>query len=76
MTARALASVANLLPSAGRHLRAGGRCLFLKGSRLDEELTEAKDSWNISATIHPSLADPAGVILKIEAFSPGAARTK
>jgi 16S rRNA (guanine527-N7)-methyltransferase len=64
-----------LLPLAARHLRPGGRCLFLKGSRVAEELTAAQDSWSISPAQYPSLADPSGVLLDIDALSPGAARS-
>jgi 16S rRNA (guanine527-N7)-methyltransferase len=75
VTARALASLTELLPWAARHLAPGGTCLFLKGARIAEELTAAQDCWNMETEYSPSLADPSGAILKILLPAPGAART-
>src|SRR5690606_26051983 len=48
VVARALAPLAVLLGYAQRHLRPGGRCLFLKGERVRDELTEVAKSWKIA----------------------------
>jgi 16S rRNA (guanine527-N7)-methyltransferase len=45
ISARALASLADLCGFAERHLVAGGVCLFPKGERATEEVTEARKSW-------------------------------
>lgn len=66
VTARAVAPLDRLLVCAHRILRNDGRCLFLKGNQVREELTAATKSWNMRFEIVPSLTDPSGVILKLE----------
>jgi 16S rRNA (guanine527-N7)-methyltransferase len=65
VTARALASLGQLLDWAAPFLAAGSTCLFLKGARAEEELTEAARSWTMETERHRSLTDPSGVILKL-----------
>jgi 16S rRNA (guanine527-N7)-methyltransferase len=65
VTARALASVAKLLEWAEPFLGPGTACLFLKGQRCDEELTEAAKQWHITIERIPSLSDPSGLILHL-----------
>jgi len=68
VTARALASLSQLLDFA-RPLRTDdGICLFLKGTTLQTELTEAKKIWHIDSTQHRSLSDPSSWILRVGAF--------
>ena len=55
VTARALTSVAGLLGYTWPYLQPGGRCLFLKGRGVDDELTK-----------YPSRTAPDGVILQLE----------
>jgi 16S rRNA (guanine527-N7)-methyltransferase len=66
VTARALAPLAQLLDHASRFLKASGKCVFLKGARQADELTEARKSWHMRVTERPSLSDPSGVILEVE----------
>ncbi|TVR96301.1 MAG: 16S rRNA (guanine(527)-N(7))-methyltransferase RsmG [Rhodospirillales bacterium] len=68
VTARACAPLARLLDYAAPLLRPAGCCLFLKGRTLATELTEAAESWIIRTDQRPSLTDPAGAILKVEAL--------
>ena len=65
VTARALASVAKLLEWAEPFLEPDTQCLFLKGQRCDEELTEAAKQWHITIERIPSLSDPSGLILHL-----------
>jgi len=65
-TARACAPLDRLLGHAARHLRPGGRGLFLKGRRVDEELTAARKKWKMRVQRVPSRAEPGGVVLIIE----------
>ncbi|MEX2642183.1 MAG: 16S rRNA (guanine(527)-N(7))-methyltransferase RsmG [Acetobacterales bacterium] len=65
VTARALAPVARLLDYACAFLAAETQCLFLKGARVEDELTEARKSWRMGVDRYPSISDPAGVILRI-----------
>lgn len=69
VSARALAPVATLLSYAGRILRPGGVCLFLKGRSCDKELEAAAEMWSFEVTKTPSLTDPDGAILRIKDIS-------
>ena len=66
VTARACAPLDALLGHAVPFLGENGRCLFLKGAQVEEELTAAEANWNMQVTRRPSLTDPAGVILVID----------
>jgi 16S rRNA (guanine527-N7)-methyltransferase len=66
VTARALAPLDRLLELATPWLSSGARGVFLKGQDVDNELTQAAKSWNISAETFPSRTDPRGRILIIE----------
>ena len=66
VTARALAPLAQLLDHAVRFLKPAGKCVFLKGARQADELTEARKSWHMRVAERPSLSDPSGVILEVE----------
>jgi 16S rRNA (guanine527-N7)-methyltransferase len=69
VTARALAPLPELL-EISQHFR-GPRtvCLFLKGRSVEEELTAAAKQWKIRAHRSPSLSDPSGCILRLEAIT-------
>ena len=66
VTARALTSVAGLLGYTWPYLRPGGRCLFLKGRGVDDELKAAESLWEMRVTKYPSRTAPGGVILQLE----------
>ncbi|MCR9219454.1 MAG: 16S rRNA (guanine(527)-N(7))-methyltransferase RsmG [Alphaproteobacteria bacterium] len=70
VTARALAPVDLLLNHVQRLCGAGTPCVFLKGRRLKDELTEAKSAWYIEYRIAPSCTDSEGAILLIDDFAP------
>lgn len=65
VTARALASLPQLLALVEPWLAAGARALFHKGEEYREEVKLAHDSWNLDLLEHPSVVDPRGVILEI-----------
>jgi 16S rRNA (guanine527-N7)-methyltransferase len=65
VTARACAPLVQLLAYAEPFLEADSICLFLKGGRVDEELTEAEKTWRMTVERFPSLSDPTGTILRI-----------
>ena len=69
VTARALAPVGTLLDYARRLTGGTPLCLFLKGKRLESELTDAKSAWYLKYHLVPSVADPSGTILTIEDFA-------
>ena len=65
LTARALASVSDLLGHSSQILSSDGVCLFLKGEACGIELEQARDSWNFDAELTPSVTHPSGVIAKL-----------
>lgn len=66
ITSRALASLDKLLDFAEPLLASEGVCLFLKGQKAREELTDSEKKWKISADLRESVTDPEGVILRID----------
>lgn len=69
VTSRALAPVEKLLRYSETLLKPTGFCLFLKGNRLDTELTNANKSWHIESRTYPSATDPQGSLLRVDRFS-------
>ncbi len=65
VTARALATLDQLLLWAQPYLTPQTTCLFLKGAKAEDELTLAERSWNMAVERHGSLTDASGVILKL-----------
>jgi 16S rRNA (guanine527-N7)-methyltransferase len=80
VTARALAPLSELLRISEQFRGARTICLFPKGRMVEEELTEATKAWHMQVHRQPSLADPLGSILRLEAIArdpnaPGSPRT-
>ena len=65
ITARALAPLPLLLEWAAPLLRPDGTCLFLKGRRAEDELTDAAATWHMTVVRTPSRTNPDGVILAL-----------
>jgi 16S rRNA (guanine527-N7)-methyltransferase len=70
ITARALAPLEKLLEYAHPLVKADGLCLFLKGERVEDELTVARQRWRFDLDRHPSKRDPSGVVLAIKGLRP------
>jgi 16S rRNA (guanine527-N7)-methyltransferase len=69
VTARALAALPVLLGYAQPLLTPTGRCVFLKGERVDEEIEAAhKAGWSFDLVRHPSRTDAEASILEITAL--------
>lgn len=66
ISARALAPLSQLLSISERHLGENSTCLFLKGKKLDVELTEAQKYWKFRYQKTTSLTDSGGTVLRIE----------
>jgi 16S rRNA (guanine527-N7)-methyltransferase len=66
VTARACAPLDRLLDLAAPFLIPSTVCLFPKGERFAEELTEARKGWTITASVEQSLSDRRGVILRLQ----------
>jgi 16S rRNA (guanine527-N7)-methyltransferase len=70
VTSRALASLGKLLEFASIHRLSTGKCLFPKGKRWAEELTDAQKDWKMQALHHPSRTEPAGRVLELLNIEP------
>jgi 16S rRNA (guanine527-N7)-methyltransferase len=68
VSARALASLPQLLEWTAPLLRKGTIGLFPKGRGLQSELTEARKTWTFGADILPSMTDSEAGILRITSF--------
>ena len=66
VTARALASLNELLVLAEPWLKKGAQALFPKGQDVGGELTEAAKYWNIEPALVPSKTDPHARIVSID----------
>jgi 16S rRNA (guanine527-N7)-methyltransferase len=66
ITARALAPLDRLLGLVEPFLAPGSECLFLKGERVEDELTLARRHWTMTASLHRSRSDPRGVVLRLQ----------
>ncbi len=74
ITARACAPLSRLLGYAERFRGADTVCLFHKGARVDEELTEAAKTWMMDLRRYPSQTDPQGTLLSVRDFARAARR--
>lgn len=66
VSARALASLTELLAHAKPHLTTAGRAIFPKGRGHQEELQQAQKTWAFDCTTVPSLTDSEAAILVLE----------
>jgi 16S rRNA (guanine527-N7)-methyltransferase len=66
VTARACAPLDRLLDLAEPFLAPHTHCLFLKGERYQEELTQARKGWTMTVSVEQSLSDRRGVILRLQ----------
>lgn len=69
VTARALASLTELLTLAEPFMKNGAQALFHKGQDVEQELTQAEKYWRIQYNKHPSLTDSQGIILAVQEAS-------
>ncbi|MEL6289760.1 MAG: hypothetical protein AAFQ35_13395, partial [Pseudomonadota bacterium] len=68
VSARALAPLGQLIIWSAPALRAGGRAVFPKGRRVDEEIAALGNEAKLFRIIrHPSVVDSEGCILEITA---------
>lgn len=65
VSARALASLENLIEYASPLLKTGALGLFPKGQDVAAELTDASKSWTIDAELVPSVTDPQARIVVV-----------
>ncbi len=65
VTARAVASLPQLLTLAAPLLKPNGACLFLKGTGAGTELAAAEQHWRFDVEQHVSVTHPDGMILRL-----------
>jgi len=65
VTARACAPLDDLLKLAAPLVGETGKCIFLKGAQVEDELTQAERHWTMRLGRQGSITDPAGSILVI-----------
>jgi len=65
ISARALAPLNTLLRYAEPHATENTLCIFLKGEKIDKELTEAQEYWKFTAKQSGSISNPTGKIVQI-----------
>lgn len=70
ISARALASLPDLLRLSTIHMDIHTNLLFLKGRKAESELTQAQQTWNMTIQRIQSKTDPEGLILKLTGVSP------
>ena len=66
VTARAVASLHQLIGFAEPWVRQGAKALFLKGQDVEAELTEATKYWNIKPHLHSSRSGGHGWIVELD----------
>ena len=66
VTARALASLHQLISFAEPLVQRGAKALFLKGQDVDAELTEATKYWKITPRLHSSRTGGHGWIVELD----------
>jgi len=66
VTARACAPLTDLLGYAAPFIGESGRCLFLKGKGVEEELTSAEAHWTMRVERRASISEPTATILIID----------
>jgi 16S rRNA (guanine527-N7)-methyltransferase len=54
-----------LLGYAQPYMERGAQAVFLKGERAEEELREARKSWQFTHELVPSQSDPRGRLVRI-----------
>lgn len=65
VSARAVASLDQLLLWSAPHMHPDGCCVFLKGARWAQEIDAAKQNWRFSYDAKASMTDAAAAILTI-----------
>ncbi len=73
LTARALASLEELLGHTHRLLKPEGIALFPKGEQYADEITQAEKKWNFDYTLHASATHDKARIVSISKLMPKAA---
>lgn len=69
ITSRAMCSLAELLNYSFKFCSSKTKCLFLKGKKYPEEITEARKNWNFNCEVIQSKTSEDGAVLVITGIS-------
>ena len=69
VSARALASLPQLMAYVQRHLDPNGKAWLMKGRNWQAEVAAARHSWSFDLTAHPSSTDSEAAILEISVIN-------
>ena len=69
VSARALASLEDLLVLANPYRAPGTTCLFMKGAAYRDELSKAAQTWRIEYDAIPSLTQPDSAVIRVKEYS-------
>lgn len=70
VSARALAPLPKLMAYVHQHLADDGAAWLMKGARWQDEVSEAKNSWQFNIEPFASRTDPAATILNVTQIKP------
>lgn len=70
VSARALAALDMLCDYAHPFLNDEGKCLFLKGEKADQEVSEARKKWQFDVKTYPSVTSNVAQILLLSNLKP------
>lgn len=70
VSARALAPLPKLMAYVHQHLATGGAAWLMKGARWQDEVSEARSSWQFNVEPFASRTDPAATILHVTQIKP------
>ena len=69
ISARALASLPQLMAYVHRHLHPDGKAWLMKGRNWQAEVAEARETWSFDLVAHPSSTDSEAAILEISGIN-------
>lgn len=72
VSARALASLEDLLPMLFRQLARDGMAWLLKGRSWQQEVEAARHHWSFDIETYQSITDPESVVMKLRKIEPNA----
>ncbi len=72
VSARALASLKDLLPMIHQQLASDGEAWLLKGRSWQQEVEAARPDWSFAIETYLSITDPESVVMKLRKIEPNA----
>ncbi len=69
ITSRAFAPLDRMMPELERHLSEAGCALLLKGRGASDEIKQARQNWNFTVELNPSITEPSASIIRLDQIS-------